>query len=42
MPVTNEEKDESTWEEVLQENRDEAEELAEADEFKEDESEGEG
>jgi hypothetical protein len=40
MTVINDEKDEPTWEEVLQENRDEAEDLAEADEFKEDESEG--
>jgi hypothetical protein len=39
MKGTNEE-DEPTWEEVLQDNREEAEELAEADEFKEDESEG--
>ncbi len=39
MPTTNEEKDEPTWEEVLQENREEADELAEADDFKEDESE---
>jgi hypothetical protein len=39
MIVINEEKDEPTWEEVLQDNRDEAEELSEADDFKEDESE---
>lgn len=41
MPVINEEKEEPTWEEVLQDNREEAQELAEADDFKEDEEESE-
>lgn len=35
-----EEKEEPTWEEVLQDNRDEAAELAEADDFKENQSSG--
>jgi len=38
MNVINEEDEQPTMEEVLQDNRDEAEELAESDDFKEEES----
>ncbi len=41
MTTNNEETTQPSYEEVLQDNRDEAQELAEADDFKEDEEESE-